>query len=865
MRPRLWLILLPIAIHWPALSGWLSADPLYLESGLTRNWLPNGVLSGLPGWIDGNSGITLEALGRLAAHDWKAGIVPWWNPYTGVGMPLAGEMQPAAFFLPFVLLLGVTGGVLYLKITLMIVAGLSMWGLLRILNLAPAPAFLGAILFQLNGTFAWDADSSSLPVAFLPLFLLAIERARVASSGGWRLVAAAVAYSVLSGFPETAFANGLLAFAWACLRFFQAGERRWRFLRRVAGGGLVGLGLCAPLLLAFLSFLGQTDLGLRDLGGAALLPANFVMFLFPYVYGPIFFNLLFDIWYRLGGYIGLPVFLMAVTALVATIARKAPPERALRWLLGGWMLLTLAKAGGVPIVTPAFNLVPLVANSLFYRYAATSWECAAIILAAFALDDFLIAEVTIRRRRILLAGFCCVVIALVALAAGRPVWRDLGSVPGGRTWFFVALLWGDACAALIAAAWLSKRRYGHALLAVLALDSAVQFSIPLLAGTRGEARKMDLATVGFLKHNLGLNRFYTLGPLPPNYGAFYGLAQINHDYAPVPAAWVAYVQKNLDPLAPPITFNGFTPPPEDSVETRPEALRRRLPAYARIGVKYVLSPPFLHPFALSPARMHTPTHTIPVMLKAGEIARGSIGPGEYDTGRIGGAGLNITTFQQAKTGQLTLKLCAAHDCAVGSAPLGTTPDSNNAWFTLDHALTAGPADRIAFEITHTGGDAPVAIWAWRGTGVPDATLTGPDLKQTAMMPKFLFLPVADAHTPHRVFQGAQADIYEVPDAAPYFEAPGCTLRDQSRLSLRAHCDAPSHLLRRELAFPGWRASANGTDMPITPDSIFQSVDLPAGDTQVFFHFAPPGILWAYGACAISALILCFRWKHRGRS
>jgi hypothetical protein len=123
----IWLLVVPIAIHWPALSGWLSADPLYLVSGLTKDWRSNGVFSGQPGWIDGNAGATLQALGRLVAHDWKAGVIPWWNPYTGVGMPLAGEMQPAAFFLPFVLLLGVAGGVLYLKMTMMAVGGSLGW------------------------------------------------------------------------------------------------------------------------------------------------------------------------------------------------------------------------------------------------------------------------------------------------------------------------------------------------------------------------------------------------------------------------------------------------------------------------------------------------------------------------------------------------------------------------------------------------------------------------------------------------------------------------------------------------------------------------------------------------------------------
>jgi hypothetical protein len=858
-RAWLWLILVPIAIHWPALSGWLSADPLYLESGLTRSWLPNGVLPGLPGWIDGNSGITLEALGRLAAHDWKAGIIPWWNPYSGIGMPLAGEMQPAAFFLPFVLLLGIAGGVLYLKITLMIVAGLAMWGLLRQLGLAGAAAFTGALLFQLNGTFAWDADSSSLPVAFLPLFLLGIERALVAARnrapGGWRLLCIAVAYSILAGFPETAFADGLLAFAWATMRFFQARGSRAGFFTRVTIGGLCGVVLCAPVLMAFVSFLGQSDMGLRNLGQAALLPANFAMFLFPYLYGPIFFNQLFDIWYRLGGYVGLPVTLLALAGVFAATGKGQLRERGLRWVLAGWIVLALAKAGGVPWVTGAFNLIPLVAQSLFFRYAATSWECAAIILAALALDDFLTKDAGARRRPMIFAGAVCVVLCVAALVGGRPVWRDLGSIAGGRAWFFAAVGWGFACTGVIAAAWLPGRPWRKALFGVLLLDAAVQFSLPLLSGTRGEARRMDMAVIAFLKQNLGLNRIYTLGPLPPNYGAFYQIAEINHDYAPVPAAWVDYVHAHLDPLAIPITFNGFAPPPANGVETRPEALRRRFTAYANVGVKYVLTPKGTNPFAQTPPSVHKPAKMAPLVLRPGQEASGRIDAGLYGPGPIGSAGLTIATFKQRASGQLALKLCAGIDCATGTARLDHVGDNATAWFTLDHPITLTSADRLEFHISRTGGNGPIAIWLWSGADNSRYVLSDADGAQIGMMPELALAPPNDGTTPQRVFQGALIDIYELPNPAGYFDAPGCTLSNITRDAVQTHCNAPSRLLRRELWFPGWRATVNGIDNSVSQEDTFQIIFLPSGNSTIRFTFAPPYAGWAFIGTALSILLL----------
>ena len=91
-------------------------------------------------------------------------------------LPLATEAQNAAFFLPFVLLLALPAGIVWLKIAMQIVAGLSMLGLLRRLDLSPRAALTGAILAECNGSFAWLAHAPILPIAFLPLLLLGIER-----------------------------------------------------------------------------------------------------------------------------------------------------------------------------------------------------------------------------------------------------------------------------------------------------------------------------------------------------------------------------------------------------------------------------------------------------------------------------------------------------------------------------------------------------------------------------------------------------------------------------------------------------------------------------------------------------------------
>jgi hypothetical protein len=43
--------------------------------------------------------------------------MPWWKLYSGVGLPLAAEMQNSALFVPFVLLLNAADGALCLKLS----------------------------------------------------------------------------------------------------------------------------------------------------------------------------------------------------------------------------------------------------------------------------------------------------------------------------------------------------------------------------------------------------------------------------------------------------------------------------------------------------------------------------------------------------------------------------------------------------------------------------------------------------------------------------------------------------------------------------------------------------------------------------
>ena len=690
--PWLLLALLPVLAHLPALTPWFRFDPLYVVSGLTPGtWQTNGWLAGYPGWIDGNAGVTTEALGRFAAREWLGGRVPWWNPYSGVGLPLAAEGQTTALFLPFGLLLALPHGLLLLRIVLSALAGLFTQALLRRLGMGVPAAFLGAVLFELNGTFAWFAHGPIMPVAFLPLLLLGAEQAR----GGGLPVAAILgtAWSFLAGFPETAALDLLFASVWAALRCVQAPNRA-AYALRVGGAMASGLMLAAPAIWPFVEALPREFLGghAGPIGGGWQ-RGNLAAMLFPYSRG----NLMADlaqgpatgwVWFRTGGYVDLVVAALALAAL-----RRRAPDIALRLVLAGWIAVTGLRAAGWGPAMALFDLVPLLRQAMVHLYMMPSWSMAASVLAAFTIRDWQAGRA---------AAWVLPVVVLMPLAIVGLVW-SAGAIAAAPVAVSAPAI-GVPVLVTAAAFWLLRRpatggRTG-VLVGLVGAYATALFMLPLFAGTHG--RRLDVPAIQFLQTHLGLGRVVSFGPLVPNYGAMFGIAEIDHNYLPVPRVWVDTVRARMQPGSDGINFyDGRLPPPA--------TLQNVLPGYRDMGAAYALT---------------WPTEVLPT------------GPG--------GAAL------------------AYHDGVM--------------------------------------------------------------------------------------------NIFALPDPIPYLEAPGCRLTG-GRETVHADCPLPAHLVRRELFWPGWRATVNGVAAALQPIGIFQSVTLPPGRSDVVFRYAPPGIEWAFAMCAAGGVAL----------
>jgi hypothetical protein len=571
-----------ILANLPALLGLVHLDPLAYRAELTRAFTP-GLLGGRP-TIDPSNGFNSQAIGHLAVFDLLHLHLPWWNPYEGTGMPLVGETQAAALFPP-TLLTALPNGQLYEHMLLELTAGICTYRLLRRLDLIRPAAIAGAVAFALNGKFSWFADATVNPLAFLPMLLLGVEQAldatRAGRRGGWRLIALAGALTAYSGFPEVAYIDLLTVVVWlgwrvACL----SRADRVRFLVKIARGAAVALLLAAPMLLAMADYLSHADLVSHSgtlLGSHHLPPSELPQLLMPYIFGPVNGGHHQGIWVMVGGYLSIALLLLAAIALLT------PGRRGLKFVLLGWTVLVFAHMYGVPLLGDVLGALPEMGRIQFYRYATAALEFPVIVLAAIGVDD--LTRVMGPRRR-LAAGTlgAAVAIAVAAVVAGPVIASFQKPVPGREAFLETSIAWAGLTVVAIGALALVRHRRarGLALALVVVLDAVVLFAVPQLSAPR--AVRTDLAPVAYLRRHLHRQRFYTLGPIQPNYGSYFRVASLRLDDFP-PSSYANFVHTRLDPFT---NFVGYQP---GWAPTARQELLRHLDGYRAAGVRYVLTRP----------------------------------------------------------------------------------------------------------------------------------------------------------------------------------------------------------------------------------------------------------------------------------
>jgi hypothetical protein len=242
-----------------------------------------------------------------------------------------------------------------------------------------------------------------------------------------------------------------------------------------------------------------------------------------------------------------------------------------------------------PVLGDVLGVLPGMSRVAFFRYAFPSVELAFVVLAALGLDG--LARASPPRRRVALASAASLALVVSAALEARPLAHRLGSgfyehpyLWGSVGWGVVIILAGGA------AALVSRRSVRVGLAALLvAGDAVVLFALPQASAPRHV--RLDLAPVRYLQRHLGDERFFTLGPLQPNYGSYFGISELNVNELPVPQTFADYVHGRLDQVVDPSVLVGNLGGgrPADA-PTPAEELVRNLDGYRAAGVAYVLAP-----------------------------------------------------------------------------------------------------------------------------------------------------------------------------------------------------------------------------------------------------------------------------------
>jgi hypothetical protein len=843
----------PVIANFVAIFGFVNFQPQIKSSGLATI-LRAGVVPG-QAYIDPNVGYNSYAVGHVAAMSWLHGAVPWWNFNEGLGTPLAGSIQSASFF-PLTLTLALGDGSLWFHLGLELLIGLATFFLLRELRCSPFAAAAGAIAFELNGSVAWLTNAPVNPVPFLPVLILGIEwivnAVGLRRRGGWILLAIGVWLTIVSGFPEVAAMNAALATGWLVFRLLQRRGVAVRVLARAALGGVVGVLLAAPLLNAFVRAYRTGDLGThtQPLATLSLPRVGLAQLVSPYFYGGIFDSTnttVTELWGRVGGYTWVVLLVLAIGGIFGK------RERAMRLLLAAWAVVFLGYIYDVPVLHQLVENLPGLTHIAVFRYVTSSVLFCLCVLAALCLDDLraLTSKALVRR---VVPGLA-VVVALFVIG--------FFSTPAARHWTHLYLpkwYWGSLvilggtllgiAVVVVVAIRLGRGRGGRiacvALGAILAFEAFGFFEVPILAYPRQVV--YDTSVVSFLRANLGYQRFYTIGPVSPNYGAFYGISSLDESDLPVPKVWAHFVHTQLNPCILPWQLGNGSP--TTGCEPAIFEFVAHAPTYEAAGVKYFLLgerhslSTFEQPSYGAGPRTPDGAATMVMKLRA---------PGFWPGGII--SAFTVQVSGSVPPG-MTTTACSASGCATAvpeiSSP-GTVTFELRRLLQLTGELTitmhASYADNIAL------------YTAPSSTAIPSTVSSnGSVLEDRSAILKYTYVA---SSLPKLVNVSSVAKVYELKNTSPIATAPGCAVHQESKTDFTVNCARASTLLYRELSYPGWRATVHGRAAAITTvNGVYQSVAVPEGESAVSFSYAPPLAPLAWAAALIGVLAIAVSLVRR---
>ena len=527
------------------------------------------------------------------------GVLPLWNPYNGLGLPLAFNWQSAVFSIPT--LVGYLTPLRYAYtasvVVTLVIAGSGGYVLGRVLRLGMVGALTVASVFELSGPLiAWLGYPQAQAMAwggwlFASAILIVRSRRRVPSIV---LFAVVLACTIYAGHPETLIvmvvATLLLVILVLISRALPArfALPRGPVLRPVLDlfvAGIAGAALGAPLLLPGLQLTGGS---IRSASSSAnLLPLHDTFFLLfssfdgeplsgNYAFGGSYF---YD---ETAAYIGVIALVLASMGLMIGVVGRRPE------VLG--LAVVGAAMAAIVYVGPAAHLVshlPLL-NEVDWLRALMPLSLVLAALAGVGVD----AITKSARRPIVrfwpIAGFaaaalCLGVLWLVGRGGGLPSFGHSVAVHV-RAESFVGPVVGVALGLIVSAIVLWRSRWRAAGAAVLLIG---EVALLVSAGSTFISSSSDgyppTKAVAILQRTVGDARVGT-GPngcslgISPDANIFFGVREFDLYDPIVPKAYYSEWQHQARTSAGSAVFDLFCP----DITTVSEA--------RQFGLSYLLEP-----------------------------------------------------------------------------------------------------------------------------------------------------------------------------------------------------------------------------------------------------------------------------------
>lgn len=358
---------------------------------------------------------------KLSGELIKSGHLPFWNIFSGLGLPLIANMQSAIFF-PLTWLFYIfsikfaLAAYAFLKLLMM---GMFTYLYLRELKLKFSSSLLGAILFAFcNANVIWFLWPLTSVILILPLSFFIVERyfnTNNVKTALW--LAPITALGLFAGHPQTFFYIFCAVYGYTIFKSFSSGlsiRQGIYKLTTLSGIYLLGLIISAMAVLPFLEYL-KLSANLNYRAGFTenpfyLQPIMFLANLIPDFYGNTgvknFSYLLVPNYGELAlGYIG-------ISGLILTIFSLTKKAKKQIWFFVIVALLCAALVYHAPIIywlinkLPGFNLN--YNNRLLYL-----WAFCASVLAAFGLENMLDGKTSRKRFNRTFAAFAMFSVLLI--------------------------------------------------------------------------------------------------------------------------------------------------------------------------------------------------------------------------------------------------------------------------------------------------------------------------------------------------------------------------------------------------------------------------------------------------------------------